>query len=96
MTLKFDYSQIYWLAGYKCVGHSCSLKLNILILRETLSWLGVWSSGMILASGARGREFDSRNTPSDRFIIFLLRQKRKTKTKMNRNRARVCAVVGCY
>ena len=25
--------------------------------------LGVWSSGMILASGARGREFDSRNTP---------------------------------
>ena len=24
---------------------------------------GVWSSGMILASGARGREFDSRNTP---------------------------------
>ena len=25
--------------------------------------MGVWSSGMILASGARGREFDSRNTP---------------------------------
>ena len=25
---------------------------------------GVWSSGMILASGARGREFDSRNAPS--------------------------------
>ena len=24
---------------------------------------GVWSSGMILALGARGREFDSRNTP---------------------------------
>ena len=24
---------------------------------------GVWSSGMILASGARGREFDSQNTP---------------------------------
>ena len=28
------------------------------------SRVGVWSSGMILASGARGREFDSRNTPS--------------------------------
>ena len=28
---------------------------------------GVWSSGMILASGARGREFDSRNTP---FLFF--------------------------
>ena len=25
--------------------------------------LGDWSSGMILASGARGREFDSRITP---------------------------------
>ena len=24
---------------------------------------GVWSSGMILALGARGREFDSRNAP---------------------------------
>ncbi|KGN60985.1 hypothetical protein Csa_021291 [Cucumis sativus] len=27
---------------------------------------GVWSSGMILASGARGREFDSRNAPNRR------------------------------
>ena len=25
--------------------------------------MGVWSSGMILALGARGREFDSRNAP---------------------------------
>jgi hypothetical protein len=32
--------------------------------------LGVWSSGMILASGARGREFDSRNTPSILFHVF--------------------------
>ena len=32
--------------------------------------MGVWSSGMILASGARGREFDSRNTP----IFFLILQ----------------------
>ena len=35
------------------------------------SKLGVWSSGMILASGARGREFDSRNTPL--FLCFYIR-----------------------
>lgn len=33
---------------------------------------GTWSSGMILASGARGREFDSRSAPChskcDQFI----------------------------
>ena len=32
--------------------------------------LGDWSNGMILASGARGREFDSRITPS--FFFFGL------------------------
>ena len=30
---------------------------------ELSQHLGDWSSGMILASGARGREFDSRITP---------------------------------
>ena len=26
---------------------------------------GIWSSGMILASGARGLEFDSQNAPNN-------------------------------
>lgn len=40
-------------------------------LGNFFSKLGVWSSGMILASGARGREFDSRNTPYLYFLIFM-------------------------
>jgi hypothetical protein len=44
--------------------------------------MGVWSSGMILASGARGREFDSRNTPHI-FFIFSFHENGKQKRFFN-------------
>ena len=34
--------------------------------------MGIWSSGMILALGARGPEFDSRNAPIYIFVTFLV------------------------
>ena len=41
-----------------------------------ITWLeqpvGDWSSGMIPALGAGGREFDSRITPNFCFCIFVL------------------------
>ena len=33
---------------------------------------GVWSSGMIPASGAGGPEFDSPNSPESSFFFFFL------------------------
>ena len=35
-----------------------------LLLQVIPNKLGIWSSGMILASGARGPVFDSRNAPN--------------------------------
>jgi hypothetical protein len=51
------------------IGICSALNIDIDIIKLTQTpQLGVWSSGMILASGARGREFDSRNTP---FLLFF-------------------------
>ena len=33
------------------------------MIQKNCQQVGIWSSGMILASGARGPEFDSRNAP---------------------------------
>ena len=42
----------------------------IKIIIDIMQTPGVWSSGMILALGARGREFDSRNAPF--LLLFVL------------------------
>ncbi|CAN6816912.1 hypothetical protein Bca4012_006819 [Brassica carinata] len=42
-----------------------------MMLNGTKSTPGIWSSGMILALGARGPEFDSRNAPIEFFGMIL-------------------------
>ena len=51
-------------------------------MRLRVGELGDWSSGMILASGARGREFDSRITPYI-FLIFFISAGVKKKNHKN-------------
>ena len=47
----------------------CTMLISILVY-EYRTTVGVWSSGMILASGVRGREFDSRNTPLLFYVLL--------------------------
>lgn len=55
--------------GRLCV-QSCFHEINYTYILSVrcCNRSGIWSSGMILASGARGREFDSRNAPLDHFV----------------------------
>ena len=59
----------HWWAGQGVLRSSAAPSAEWCAAPCTLS--GRWSSGMILASGARGRGFNSRTAPVFLFFIFI-------------------------